>query len=241
VAVEYVEVARNVSEHGELVLRRHRDPDGGPAVLELRANGLFVMDSAEHASERALAEAALALVDRPTRVVVAGLGLGFTLDRVLADRRVAECVVVEIASALVDWMRDGTIPHGPQLLADRRARVVVADIAQAVAEAEHASYDVVLLDVDNGPDNLVHQSNAALYGVAFLSDVRRVLTSGGVVAVWSAAPAPELLERLRTVFGTVEEVAQHVRLQQRDEHYWLYVGRATGSELAANEEQSARE
>ena len=124
---------------------------GGPTVLELRANGIFVMDTAEHASEQALADAGLARVATPRRVLVGGLGLGFTLDRVLGDRRVEHVDVVEIEPALVEWMRDGTIPHGPRLLADSRARVVVADIVQAVAEAGPTTYDVVLLDVDNGP------------------------------------------------------------------------------------------
>jgi spermidine synthase len=223
--MEYVEVARSVSEHGELVLReRHPDSDG-PTVLELRANGIFVMDTAEHASEFALADAALGLVEQPRRVLIGGLGLGFTLDRVLGDRRVEHCDVVEIESALVEWMRDGTIPHGPRLLADDRARVVVADVATAVAEAAGASYDVVLLDVDNGPGHLVHESNAALYLEPFLQAVRDRLTPGGAVVVWSAAREPGLQADLRTVFGDAEEQSHDVRLQDRDDSYWLYVGR----------------
>ncbi len=227
--MEYVEVARSESEHGELVLRERRPADGGSTVLELRANGVFVMDTAEHASERALADAALALVDHPRRVLVGGLGLGFTLDRVLGDRRVEHCDVVEIEPALVDWMRDGTVPHGRQLLADRRARVVVADIATAVAEATSAAYDVVLLDVDNGPAHLVHEANAALYRPPFLRLLRERLAPGGALVFWSAAQAPELVEGLRAVFGEVEEQAHEVRLQDRDDLYWLYVARRVAS------------
>jgi spermidine synthase len=224
--VEYVEVARSQSEHGELVLRERRSDDGGPSVLELRANGIFVMDTAEHASEQALADAALGLVEQPRRVLVGGLGLGFTLDRVLGDRRVERCDVVEIEPTLVTWMRDGTIPHGPRLLADERARVVVADVATAVEESAPATYDVVLLDVDNGPGHLVHETNAALYREPFLASLRERLTPGGAVAVWSAAREPELEADLRTVFGDAEEQALDVRLQDRDDRYWLYVGRA---------------
>jgi spermidine synthase len=170
--MEYVELARSESERGELVLRERRQESDGPTVLELRANGVFVMDTAEHASELALADAALGLVEQPRRVLVGGLGLGFTLDRVLGDRRVERCDVVEIEPALVDWMRDGTIPHGPRLLADERARVIVADVARAVEEAAPASYDVVLMDVDNGPGQLVHQANRALYREPFLASLR---------------------------------------------------------------------
>jgi spermidine synthase len=222
--VEYDEVARSASERGELVLRRRHGGDGA-SVLELRANGLFVMDSAEHASERALADAGLALVDTPARVLVGGLGLGFTLDRVLGDRRVEHCDVVEIEPTLVEWMRDGTIPHGRRLLVDRRARVVVADVATVLTEAGPASYDVVLLDVDNGPGQLVHDANEALYTGSFLATVHRALTPGGGLVVWSAARAPQLLTDLAAVFDHAEEQGHDVRLQERDEQYWLYAAR----------------
>jgi spermidine synthase len=222
--MQHVDIARSDSERGELVLRERRGD--GPAVLELRANGVFVMDSAEHASEYALADAALDLVETPSRVLVGGLGLGFTLDRVLGDRRVERCTVVEIEPALVEWMRDGTIPHGPRVLADERAHVVGGDIAMLVTEAHPASYDVVLLDVDNGPGYLVHEHNAAIYEEPFLAAVREVLAPGGVLVIWSADRAPELARRIEAVFDEHDERPHQVRLQDRDEHYWLYVGRA---------------
>jgi len=218
-------VARSRTDRGELVLRERR-PDaeqgGGPTVLELRANGVFVMDTAEHGSERALADAALAAVAEPRRVLVGGLGLGFTLNQVLGDHRVEHVDVVEIEQDLVDWMRDGTIPHGRQLLADDRVRVVVADIVQAVSEAGPSTYDVVLLDVDNGPGQLVHQGNATIYDEPFLRRLLDRLEPGGALVVWSADTEPGLRDRLRTVFGDVEEQDHAVRLQDRDEHYWLY-------------------
>lgn len=220
----YVEIARAESERGELVLRECR-PTDGPTSLELRANGVFVMDSLEVSSERALATAALELVATPRAVVVGGLGLGFTMHEVLADSRVEKCVVVEIEQALVDWMRRGTIPHGPALLADERVSVVVADIALAIAEARPASYDLILLDVDNGPGYLVHDTNAALYDEPFLAAAHAVLREGGALVVWSASEAPALEKVLRRVFGQAEARSQAVQLQDRDEHYWLYVAR----------------
>lgn len=222
--MEYVEIARAESERGELVLRERRS-ENAPAVLELRANGVFVMDTLEVSSERALAAAALAEVDDPRAVVVGGLGLGFTMHEVLADSRVEKCSVVEIEQALVDWMRDGTVPHGPALLADERVTVVVADIAVALAEATPASYDLVLLDVDNGPGYLVHDANAALYRAPFLQTVRAALRPGGVLVIWSAAAAPDLHDAMHGVFGRADEQAHDVKLQEREEKYWLYAAR----------------
>ena len=224
--IEYVEVARAESERGELVLRSRRS-ESAPEVLELRANGVFVMDTAETTSERALAAAALELVDSPAAVLIGGLGLGFTMREVLADQRVERCTVVEIEQALVDWMRDGTIPHGPAMLADQRVDLVVNDVALAFAEAGEVAYDLVLLDVDNGPGYLVHATNAALYHTPLLLDVRRV--TRGALVIWSADTSAELEAALGEVFDDVRAVPYDVQLGERSEKYWLYVARVASA------------
>jgi spermidine synthase len=223
VEVEHTEVARAETERGDVVLRR-RTSGTAPEVLELRVNGVFVMDTLETTSEIELAAQALDLVDQPASVLIGGLGLGFTLQRVLADPRVERAVVVEIEEPLVRWMRDGTVPHGPALLADSRATVVNADITMAIAEAR-STYDLVLLDVDNGPGYLVHDGNEAVYEEPFLRRCHDVLGPGGVLVVWSAAAAPDLVEAMREVFGEVEEQAHDVLLQDRPEQYFLYLAR----------------
>jgi spermidine synthase len=214
------ELARAESERGEIVLRRR-----GTGAVELRVNGVFVMDTVETATEQALASRALAVVDDPRAVLVGGLGLGFTAHAVLADPRVEKVAVVEIEEALVGWMRDGTVPHGPSFLADERLTIVVADVRTAVAEATPASYDLVLLDVDNGPGYLVHDSNAEMYGAGFLRQVHALLRPGGALVVWSAAAAPELADAVEAVFGSVVPVPFDVDLQGRAEQYWLYQAR----------------
>lgn len=193
--------------------------------MELRANGVFVMDTRETRSERELARRALALVTRPARVLVGGLGLGFTLSEVLDDSRVQHVTVVEIEPALVGWLRDGTVPHGPELLADPRVSVVEDDVAVALRRAEPASYDVVLLDVDNGPGYLVHEANAALYQANELAMAREALATGGVCVVWSAERDEALDQALREVFGNAEVASYEVDLQGRAERYWLHLAR----------------
>ncbi|MGH3364534.1 MAG: spermidine synthase [Nocardioidaceae bacterium] len=226
--VEYTEVARAESPRGEIVLRERRDPEAGPnapVVLELRVNGVFVMDTFETSSEKGLATAALKQVEDPRAVVIGGLGLGFTMHEVLADKRVERLVVVEIEDALVQWMRDGTVPHGPAYLADERVTVMTADIRTAMAEAPPASYDLVLLDVDNGPGFLVYDDNEAIYQREFLQQTKACLRPGGAAVIWSAAESPTLQAELQEVFGDAVAVPYDVTLQSRDEHYWIYLAR----------------
>lgn len=230
--MEYVEVARADSERGQVVLRERHDPDdpAGTRVLELRVNGVFVMDTLETSTERQLAAAALARVDEPRSVIIGGLGLGFTLHEVLADRRVERIAVVEIEDALVRWMRDGTIPHGPSFFADQRLRVVIADIRMAMAEATPSAYDLVLLDVDNGPGYLVYDGNAAVYKETFLAEVAAALRPGGTLVIWSAHESPDLAEAMESVFGAVTPIPYDVTLahngsSSRDERYWIYLSR----------------
>jgi spermidine synthase len=219
--MDYTELARAESERGEIVLRER----GEPKAIELRVNGIFVMDTLEMSTERALAHQALRVLEDPDRVLVGGLGLGFTMHEVLADPRVEQCTVVEIEPALVDWMRDGTISHGPQMLADERLTITVADVAMALAEAAESSYDLVLLDVDNGPGYLVYDANAAIYREPFLQTCRRAVAPGGALVIWSADEAPELEAAMRNVFGNARARSCEVEHQDRAEHYWLYVAR----------------
>ena len=216
--------ARAGSDRGELVLRVRHD-----GALELRVNGVFVMDSAETSSERELAAASLAAVGDPRRVLVAGLGLGFTLRAVLDHPRVEKVTVVELEPALVGWLRGGLVPGGDVLLADPRVTVLVGDIAGAVAvsdPAEAERYDGVLLDVDNGPEHLVHEANAVLYQTPFLQRVSGLVGDGGVLVIWSMNESPALVESLGSVFGRVWTQPCLVRLGERDETYWLHLAAA---------------
>jgi spermidine synthase len=221
----FVEVARAESTRGEIVLRRRIEEKAADA-LELRVNGVFVMDTHETSTETELAAAALELVDLPRRVVVGGLGLGFTLQRVLADHRVEEVRVVEIEEALIGWMRDGTIPYGRELLADKRLRVVNADIAMAIAEAQ-STYDLVLLDVDNGPGYLVHDDNAEIYEHDVIAGTWSMVDPGGALVIWSSSRAPALQQVMERVYGNCTEHAYDVMLGDRPEQYLLYCSRRT--------------
>lgn len=192
----------------EVVVRRRAD-----GALELRVNGVFVMDDAESTSERRLAEVVL---DRGARdVLVGGLGLGFTVRTLLADVRVRRVVVAELHAEVVTAAG----------LADPRLDVVIGDVRDLVASQPDDCADAVLLDVDNGPDSLVHAGNAAVYGDAFVAECARVLRPGGTLAVWSMADSPGLRATLGAHLVDVEADRVPVRLQGRDEAYWILTAR----------------
>ena len=107
---------------------------------------------------------------------------------------------------------------------DSRLEVVIGDVRDLVAE-QPPTFDAVLLDVDNGPDHLVHADNAAVYGDAFVAECARVLRPGGTLAVWSMADSPALRSTLAAHFDDVEAESVPVRLQGRDEAYWILSAR----------------
>lgn len=192
---------------GEVVLRRRED-----GARELRVNGVFVMDDAETSSERLLARHVLDLGARD--VLVGGLGLGFTTNELLtAD--VTRVVVAELHPEVVAAV---------QLPVDPRLRVVIDDVRDVVAAQARHSLDAILLDVDNGPDFLVHEQNAAVYHDDFVATCASRLRDGGHLAIWSMADSEAVRAVLAEHFERVEAVAVPVRLQQRDEHYWVLTG-----------------
>ncbi len=224
-------VASGRSERGDIVLlRRERDD-----ALELRVNGVFVMDDVETSSERRLAALTLACLDEVEaveeraspappggwRVVVGGLGLGFTLAEVVAHPRVDSVLVVEIEPDLVAWHRSGLVPGGQ--VDDERVEVAIGDVRDVVARLPDASVDLIVLDVDNGPDFLVYDANAAVYESPFLTTCRAALTPNGRLAVWSADSSPALTATLDAVFGSSTELVHPVTLQSRATTYHVFL------------------
>lgn len=189
--------------------------------MELRVNGVFVMDDVETRSERLLATHVIDLGARD--VLVGGLGLGYTVRELLAHATVRRVVVAELHGSIVDWMRDGTIP-GADLLADPRTTVVVDDVESVVDSQAAASLDAICLDVDNGPDFLVHQENAHLYRADFIAACARRLRPDGHLAIWSMADSEAVRAALSARFEEVTTRPVPVNLQGRDERYWILTG-----------------
>lgn len=222
-------VARESTPRGDVALRRRLVP-GSPAVYELIVNGAFVMDTVETATERLLARAGTPPSSSLSRVVVGGLGLGFTLRELLADARIQHIDVVELESCIVSWIGAGLVPATRGVLADARVETHVADIRYWIPAQPDASVDSVLLDVDNGPDFLVHMANVEVYELPFARELLRVLRPGGILVVWSAARSRALRRVLDRTFASCQELHELVHRDGKLLDYYLYV--ATKAESA---------
>ncbi len=188
-------------------------------VTELIVNGVFAMDSVEVSSERALADACLPA----RRVLVGGLGLGYTTARLL-DGGVEHVRVVELSASLVAAARASATEQLGRLAADPRVDLVVADIADEITPG----WDAIALDVDNGPSFLIHDHNAVLYGAGFLTRCLEALNPSGKLLVWCETASPELELELRRLTAAVELISVPVNRQGHSFDYAIYVATRPG-------------
>jgi spermidine synthase len=190
-------VERTTGRVGELVLRRDGEHH------EIVANGVFLMDTRGGRSERLLVTATADRMPPPGRMLIGGLGVGFSLAAALVHPAVTAVEVVEFEAAVIRWNRGPLASVHGDALADPHVTVHEADVADRIAAAAAASFDAICLDTDNGPDWLVSPANARLYTDSGLAAAARALSPAGVLSVWSAAPSPALVARLRGLFTEV--------------------------------------
>jgi spermidine synthase len=184
-----------------------------------------LMNSRMHGSEKALAELACRKAARlpAPRLLVGGLGMGFTLAAALkAVGPAAEIVVAELVPEVVEWNRTLIGAPAGHPLADPRSRVHVGDVADLIRQTA-GSFDAILMDVDNGPEALVRKDNDWLYSADGLQATRRALVRGGVLAVWSAGPDRAFGRRLaESGFDVGEHVVRPHRAGKGSRHtIWI--------------------
>ena len=193
-----------------------KTPDGGQELrLKQRGSEFSIMlgtnelmNSRLSGSEQALAKLScdrIAGHSRP-KILIGGLGMGFTLRGALAELSAdASVTVAELVPAVIAWARGPMAALFAGCLDNPRVNIREADVGHII-RSDVSAWDAVLLDVDNGPEGIVHKGNDALYSAAGLTAARTALKPGGVLAVWSQGPDNGFTRRLKQAGFAVEEV-----------------------------------
>jgi spermidine synthase len=208
-------------------------PDGKSMALvehdgdfSMRVDGRDLMHSSVSASELHLGEIAVEQLRGATegRVLIGGLGMGFTLKSVLAGvgKNIA-VEAVELIPEVVEWNRTFMKDLNGKLLDDPRVTVVTRDVYALLNRSKPNTYDAILLDIDNGPTAMVQKGNARLYTRQGLQQIRRALKAGGRVAIWSASVDTQFEARLKSMNFRIEAVPARLHKNARRSTYTIYV------------------
>lgn len=229
----FQELAWHATSMGEISLRRRRDPMLGTDVYEVKLDDDYLMSSMFTTGEVELARLALARQPRDDlRVLVGGLGLGYTARTVLASPAVGSLIVIEALAEVIDWHRQGLVPVADDLTSDPRCRLVHGDFfAMAATEPGLAStapdqFDLIIVDIDHSPRHLLRSSHADFYRPEGTRRLARHLHPGGVFALWSNdPPEADYQAVLADTFDNVEAhtVRFHNPLQQREATNTIYL------------------
>jgi spermidine synthase len=189
-------------------------PGGGALKLKRRGSEYSIMlgdnelmNSRLSGSEEALASLSAArLAGRKSpRVLIGGLGMGFTLRAALGTLDASATIeVAELVPAVIAWARGEMAEVFGGSLEDRRVKIREGDVLAMILDGAGA-YDAIMLDVDNGPDGLTRKANDALYDAAGLAAAKKALKPGGVLAIWSSGPDENFTRRLRKAGFSVDE------------------------------------
>lgn len=191
-------------------------PGGGGELRLMRRGAEFsimlgdaeLMNSRLSGSEEALVTLSCARIrarERP-RILIGGLGMGFTLRAALAVLGAgARIIVAELAPAVLAWARGPMAAVFHNSLTDPRVSIQESDVGRLI-RSSRSTYDAILLDVDNGPEGLTRKANDRLYNMEGLRAARAALRPGGVLAVWSSGPDRNFTQRLRKIGFGVDEV-----------------------------------
>lgn len=225
-----------------ITLAQARTPDGAELSLHahdqqffLRVNRQPLMSTTATESERVMAQLACDGLDRvrKPRVLIGGLGFGFTLKRVLELVGSGATVhVAELLPEVVAWNREFLSAVNGSLLNDPRVKIMIGDVFPVIEGSNADYYDAILLDVDNGPVAMVKDGNDRLYDRQGLTTIMRVLKPGAVCAFWSASQDSKFAKRLTQAGFNVEVFAAKSHEHARRPSHTIFVGQKPAPKIA---------
>lgn len=235
-SVTFEELAYSETPLGEICLRRRKDLSLGRDVYEIKLNQEFLMSSLFVVAEQELAHLGLSGLDLDDMaVVVGGLGLGYTAQAALENKKIQSLWVVEALAEVISWHQRHLLPLGAALTADKRCHFINGDF---FALAQGGGFDpgqpgrrfhAILLDIDHAPDHTLHPSHAWLYTHPGLVRLAEHLYPGGVFALWSNnPPSNDFMAVLSSVFtgAAAHIVSFHNHMQNQQAANTIYVARS---------------
>ncbi len=210
-SLSYEELDFQITDIGELMLRRRRIPQFPDLdIYEIKLAESFLMSSLFHQAEQQLAKISLSQIQKENlNVVVGGLGLGYTAVSALEDPRIQKLTLIEYLQPVIDWHLNEILPLGKTLKQDPRCSILQADFFK-LARAQEGfqtdgnpqKHDVILLDIDHKPNHWLHSTNSQLYTESGLQGLSSQLHENGVFGLWAdGQPDPLFTQRLAQVFS----------------------------------------
>lgn len=213
---------------GPLCLRRRELlSEPGTVVTEVTLDHEFLMSSYNTDSERAISNRAIEIHGGDElRVLVGGLGLGYTARELLRHENVASVEVVEFLPEVIAWLRQGLVPLSAELNAAANLRITAGDVYQRLLAEPREHFDLIVIDVDHSPSDQLGEQDHTFYTASGLASAKDHLRQGGILAVWSYAESSGFATALRNTFGRVhvEPIKTVNALAGHEQTDWLFFG-----------------
>jgi spermidine synthase len=207
---DLIVIERATTANGEIQLQKRGND------YEIIFNGTFLMATYNGESERLLVRWAVERAKSPQKVLFGGLGVGFSLDEACKYDQIKSIKVVEVESKIIQWNSTYLAPYSHNALQQRKVEVVNEDFVAWMKKAAE-KFDVICLDIDNGPEWVVMDSNKNLYSNAGISALIRILHKSGVISFWSATKSDGFEQVLKSWFNNVN--VKEVKQKQGEPDY----------------------